>query len=458
MISHKRRGRPTLHYGISKLEEIPHKIRNRPLDPDNPHRGAWSLVAFGPLVGQSKETWQVRQLGSSHNLCGDLQYTAAVFVLLTSPRYNFVKWSNVNDIIIRSRCSNCSRFIGYKLRECEELCTECTRIIARCSNCGAQESRSRVVKYGGRTLCIACINSMYRICQICNILMEPQSDHVYSIPGQSRGEMVIICLGCRDRYVVTCLNCGSQMFGPARLCQNCQAEAKRLTPIDPQNTPYTLVPRELSYSVEVELSAFTCRHKLEQDFKIVQDSSVSGDAIEIRCGVMWGDRGLERLKYLFTLLEDHDAAADKSCGGHIHIGGLSIDKESTRKLIFESYRAIEPFIYRLVPKARRSSRYSKGLPKTYKECVELRDRYTWLNLASYLKHRTLEIRLGPGFTKFERCSQWLLLHLTLFNHIITTEKVISPPRTIETFCKWLTKLGLNGEYWMKRATIYDEQD
>jgi len=229
-----------------------------------------------------------------------------------------------------------------------------------------------------------------------------------------------------------------------------------MNPIHKDRTTYQDVPPEFSYSVEVELSHAPCRHVLEPDFDVGSDGSVHGDGTEIRAGILWGDLGMERLQKLFEVIEDHDCSADRSCGGHIHIGGAWVTSQENLKLVFDGYKAIETVMFSLVPKGRTSNGYCKPLSSCFATQWNNGDRYHWLNLQAVRKFGTVEIRLAPGLHKWIRCKEWLTMHLLIIKNFLLKEY---PPIgcNVEGFCTWLTAIGGNGEYWLKRAAVYSKE-
>jgi len=103
------------------------------------------------------------------------------------------------------------------------------------------------------------------------------------------------------------------------------------------------------------------------------------------------------------LLSDLGAKVNKSCGLHVHLDARHLTTDQA-KAVGKRIGACLPVLTLMVPRSRLSNTYCKiGVSK-------LRgDRYYAVNMTSYRKYRTVEIRLHSGTTDFNKIYQWSVL-------------------------------------------------
>ena len=134
--------------------------------------------------------------------------------------------------------------------------------------------------------------------------------------------------------------------------------------------------------------------------------NTSFTAIEFR--VLTSIDDMSNLKTLCDALNHIDADVNKSCGLHVHLdmrGYKQLPKAILRRLV-----AALPMLKGMLPKSRIENQYCR-------EDVSSRNsRYAKINTQSFLKHRTIEVRMHSGSVNFEKISKWAkVLHSIAFS-------------------------------------------
>tara|TARA_R100001163_G_C5050770_1_gene187598 strand:- start:668 stop:1591 length:924 start_codon:yes stop_codon:yes gene_type:complete len=146
-----------------------------------------------------------------------------------------------------------------------------------------------------------------------------------------------------------------------------------------------------------------------------------------------GDAALKRIKRFCDWALENNWYIDNSCGLHVHTDAFYMGVNSLKGVLL-TIRALEPFIYKMLPVSRYNSRYSSPMStkastedilevKTFGEFCELwylkmnevtmtsdkynDSRYRGFNLHSRILHGTIEYRYHHGTLNFESISNWL---------------------------------------------------
>lgn len=124
---------------------------------------------------------------------------------------------------------------------------------------------------------------------------------------------------------------------------------------------------------------------------------------------------LSDLEKLCKLLNDLGAYVNNSCGLHVHID--SRDKTKAQiQTIARRFEAALPFMTKLVPRSRRENRYCKAGVSTLNG-----DRYHAVNLTSFAKHGTIEVRLHSATTNFVKIKNWLKIVSAVYSNRKSTD-------------------------------------
>lgn len=223
-------------------------------------------------------------------------------------------------------------------------------------------------------------------------------------------------------------------------------------------------------------------HKVIAQWKVTTDCSVTGSntglskGLELVSPILYGDEGLDELAKVYEVLNSCRAKVDKSCGTHVHfdINDFTVQNCKNFLNLYYNYQGV---INYLVPQSRRTNEYCKILTKgtlvdINKDYVRsIRDiaytmdtRYMTVNLQSYVKYGTIEIRQHGGTTEFEKMEAWIILMYQLLDVAKQEEKVKLCCRkytvTKNNFNRLLKQTNLNnsciGDYLRSRFNHFKE--
>ena len=142
-----------------------------------------------------------------------------------------------------------------------------------------------------------------------------------------------------------------------------------------------------------------------------------------------------RLYKLGQILSNH--SVNRSCGLHVHLDQRGKSYEDVKKLAVRMDKwlvALKEF----VPESRRNADYCKpGISRT--------DRYHAVNLCSYERYKTLEIRLHSGTTDYTKILSWIRL-LELLAAIKQTPRGLTGIAALAA----LPLTEYERAYWIKR--------
>jgi len=131
------------------------------------------------------------------------------------------------------------------------------------------------------------------------------------------------------------------------------------------------------------------------------DADGNDDVLPLELTLLVKQDDLRDLEKLCKLLNDLGAYVNASCGLHVHIDSRNKTPAQIRT-IAKRFKAVMPFLGDMVPKSRRTNSYCKLDVSTFKG-----QRYFAVNLTSFEKHKTIEIRLHSATTSFVKIKNWL---------------------------------------------------
>lgn len=203
--------------------------------------------------------------------------------------------------------------------------------------------------------------------------------------------------------------------------------------------------------IRVESSYYT--HDTTPFWKIVTDGSCG---LELVSPVLEGEAGLEEVRIAATALEAAGAQVDKRCGLHVHFDARGMKLKSIKNL-FKLWLKFEDVLDTFQPPSRRGSanRYCQtNLPnepigagdhrgqcsrmfRKIDACATIEEmkalypcRYRKLNIQSYFRHQTLEVRHHSGTTCPEKITHWVRLMARLFDTAEAAATVRNRPEDI----------------------------
>ena len=216
-----------------------------------------------------------------------------------------------------------------------------------------------------------------------------------------------------------------------------QAEYDRIqSQIAPQ-APTTNDLPEITFGVEIEVTRLVSQdaiaialqaagisvavegynHATKRHWKVVTDGSCG---YEVVSPILSGEQGLNELRKVCETLTRIGCKVNKNCGLHVHLGADFLGVGRVRSFI-KRYMANEANLDSIQPKARRGSanRYCLPITETMRthlidNCLTVDDmvglqttRYCKVNLQSYRKYNTIEIRHHAGTTNATRIENWV---------------------------------------------------
>lgn len=176
------------------------------------------------------------------------------------------------------------------------------------------------------------------------------------------------------------------------------------------------------------------------------DSSISpdeSDCITAEIVVCVEKNNLRELELVCQYLKKIEAKVNRSCGMHVHLDFRNRDDLMTARNRLS--RAL-PWLALLVPKSRRNNSYCELRANNL---TNDSSRYCAINVQSYRKYKTLEVRLHSGTTSFEKITGWLMILTNIIdNKNFSTETPAD--KNIDTFIEKLDFKSDNINYY-----IYD---
>jgi hypothetical protein len=175
-------------------------------------------------------------------------------------------------------------------------------------------------------------------------------------------------------------------------------------------------------SVEIREEGYN--HATRPHWKLVTDSSVRattkpGVGREVVSPILKGAAGKKQLKVILETLKAHGVYVNKTCGIHVHFGAKDFKIADFRRIV-QLYKNHEDEIDQMVSKSRRGDRnrycgtlrHVSDIDIANANSVSALDRiiggrYHKLNLASFVRHGTVEFRQHQGSIEYGKISQWI---------------------------------------------------
>ena len=188
--------------------------------------------------------------------------------------------------------------------------------------------------------------------------------------------------------------------------------------------------------LQVQSEGYT--HRTTPHWKVVGDGSCG---LELVSPVLEGEAGLEQVRIAAAALEAVGAQVDKRCGLHVHFDARGMSLKSIKNL-FKMWLKFEDVLDTFQPASRRgnANRYCQtnlsyepvGAGDHRGQCSRMFQRidacrsieemkalypcrYRKLNIHSYFRHQTLEVRHHSGTTNPEKITHWVRLMARLFD-------------------------------------------
>lgn len=124
------------------------------------------------------------------------------------------------------------------------------------------------------------------------------------------------------------------------------------------------------------------------------------------------------------------AYVNNTCGTHVHFDLRNADENTATLYANRIVRCIQA-LKTLLPKSRRDNKFCKEAVNTFKDRGRPEDRYSFVNLLSYNKYRTLEIRGHSGTIIASKILNWIKICETIMlDRIACKSKEITTPEQL----------------------------
>lgn len=179
--------------------------------------------------------------------------------------------------------------------------------------------------------------------------------------------------------------------------------------------------RELDPNFPVEVQHYN--HNVQSVWKLINDASVTagnGDrGMEAVSPILQGEEGYRQLALMLTAIVETGGKVDKSCGLHIHHDANDLTPAQVAKLV-GLYVTNQHVMDQLVAKSRRAGQAYYCQPVTTAEHNRVQEtlksgdriteglvtRFKTINVMSYPKYGTIEIRQHQGTLNTAKITNW----------------------------------------------------
>lgn len=125
------------------------------------------------------------------------------------------------------------------------------------------------------------------------------------------------------------------------------------------------------------------------------------------------DDYIEPLTKIMKVIKDLGHIADYRCGTHVHFDMRNRDV----KVAYENLFKAQKFLRKFLTKNRKKNRFCQANKcETFDKQYSIGDRYYALNVQSFSKHKTLEVRMHQGTLDPSELLPWIKLLLKIVNY------------------------------------------
>lgn len=125
------------------------------------------------------------------------------------------------------------------------------------------------------------------------------------------------------------------------------------------------------------------------------------------------DDFIEPLTKILKVIRDLGHTADHRCGTHIHFDMRNRDI----KLVYENLFKTQKFLRKFLTRGRKHNRFCMmNKAETFDKQLSLGERYYALNVQSFARHKTLEVRMHQGTLDHDELLPWIKLLLKVVNY------------------------------------------
>jgi len=325
--------------------------------------------------------------------------------------------------------------------------------------------------YPSSFICHSCTETYTYECELCEkeYSFSDSPFKLYNSPDDPSLQMKV-CRHCQDTRIFRCRGCSTVFmdkkhyyFNSDRLCFSCydiacinnMASPPRMLGrgtisklLMPDDKRYQLNKSKTPVAVEIE-----CVHDeyhtdddgeyyingYPKNWSDVYDGSISEGGREFIMMPEVGDDALKTVSEFCDWALENGFYTDNSCGIHVHTDAFYSGVSELKGILLVA-KALEPFIYKMLPQERSTSRYSahmsekvstedildiknigefcnlwyNGMNSTNASTEKYNDsRYRGLNMHSRMLHGTIEYRYHHGTLNSEHITNWMIFCLAI---------------------------------------------
>jgi hypothetical protein len=198
---------------------------------------------------------------------------------------------------------------------------------------------------------------------------------------------------------------------------------------------------ELDPTFPVEVQGYN--HRVQNVWKLINDASVTGTSGDRGCEavspILQGEAGYRQLATMLTAIVETGGKVDKSCGLHIHHDANDLTPAQVAQLV-SLYVTNQHLMDQMVAKSRRAgaayycqpvtagehSRVQEVLKSGQRVTDGLITRFKTINVMSYPKYGTIEIRQHQGTLNTAKITAWHKLGQAMVHTAIHTAEGEAP--------------------------------
>lgn len=254
------------------------------------------------------------------------------------------------------------------------------------------------------------------------------------------------CTGCRqtglEHRIIDSSTRGARMHTLCVTCERARAAARRQnTTAAPRVTAGTPLGNRRKFGVEIEcnlsggtdgVAARRLRELLPTSWRVKGDGSLNGNTgIEVVGPPLTGEDGLAQLRTVCDALATVGATVDRRCGLHVHHDVRDIGREGLVHFT-RSWAANQNLLDWLVSPSRRSAAapyYCRSwtedqLRSLRPDRLTIGERYKTVNLHSFSKFGTVEIRQHQGSLSFRKIEAWIKIAQAMLDAVAASGRAL----------------------------------
>jgi putative amidoligase enzyme len=221
-------------------------------------------------------------------------------------------------------------------------------------------------------------------------------------------------------------------------------------------------------AVGIDARSIGYSHSTTNYWKVLTDGSVS-NGIEVVSPPLKGEAGLEELRKVMEALSSNGGSIDRECGMHVHVDMAGLNADEIIGFV-GFYADRQDAIDQLVSRSRRGTANSYCMPLSRREITSalpsLRgqgsmyvDRYRKVNLMSYPRYGTVEVRHHQGTLNSKKAVAWVRMLLAMVT--VGSEGTAAPLSLAGMLATLVAHGGLDrraSSYLLRRALAFGFAD